>query len=236
MKPQSAKSVLDQQLGLSFTAVEIPENAMPLILKAMKVYANQHVNYTIEQTDKQERKMVYIMFGYFVKLTWQEFILYLRAKSLKRHKRIAQRLANDDNRMYYIIRDSEIGYRRFSTADIDLNKRLHIMGKDVDFKKLHEVADAVIYKKKTETNKEYISRTIIKKEFPQIIEWWQSLEASLRKFEKLQQIPPEERDSAEKKELEMIDKKFLSIKNNGAIPTSIINKYLTVSLNYHSEH
>lgn len=148
MKPQNAKLVLESELGISFAdlkGIEVPEKAKPIIHKAMKVYANQHVNFALNETGKQERKLVYLMLGYFAKLTWQEFVLYLRAKSLKRHKRIAQRLANEDRRKYYIIRDSEIGFKRFSTLDVDLNKRLHIMGKDVDAKKLHEVADAVIY-------------------------------------------------------------------------------------------
>jgi hypothetical protein len=63
-------------------------------------------------------------------------------------KRQARTRANIENRKCYVIRKSLIGYEILSTLDITLNKRIRVLDKDVNFKKLHEIADFVAYPKK----------------------------------------------------------------------------------------
>jgi len=53
--------------------------------------------------------------------------------------------ANIENRKCYVVRKSLIGYTVLSTTDNDLNKRIWILGRDVNFKKLHEMADFMLY-------------------------------------------------------------------------------------------
>jgi hypothetical protein len=62
-------------------------------------------------------------------------------------KRQAQTRANVENRKCYVIQKSLIGYEILSTLDIDLNKKIRVLDKDVNAKKLHEVADFVAYPK-----------------------------------------------------------------------------------------
>jgi hypothetical protein len=56
-------------------------------------------------------------------------------------KRQAQTRANLENRKCYVIRKSLIGYEILSTLDITLNKRIRVLDKDVNTKKLYEVDD-----------------------------------------------------------------------------------------------
>jgi hypothetical protein len=63
-------------------------------------------------------------------------------------KRQAQTRANIENRKCYVIRKSLIGYKILSTLDIDLNRKIRVLDKDINAKKLHEVADFVVYPRK----------------------------------------------------------------------------------------
>jgi hypothetical protein len=60
-------------------------------------------------------------------------------------KRQAQTRANIENRKCYVIRKSLIGYEILSTLDIDINKKIRVLDKNVNALKLHEVADFVAY-------------------------------------------------------------------------------------------
>ena len=60
-------------------------------------------------------------------------------------KRQAQTRANIEKRKCYVIRKSLIGYEILSTLDIDMNKKIRVLDKDINAKKLHEAADFVAY-------------------------------------------------------------------------------------------
>jgi len=128
--------------------LQIKKEQKDYILAAMREYAKETLLLHRLAERKKRRTMVFVFFGYFKKMNWQELVLALRARSLRINKRIAQRLANENNRKYYLIRSSEIGYRRFSSQDVKFNKSIRVFGKNVNVIKLHETADAVIYPKK----------------------------------------------------------------------------------------
>jgi hypothetical protein len=120
------------------------ERLIPYLLGALDEYGRDVVKEALMQTDKPKRRIMGFIFGVYVKTTWDGFILLLRAKNLRLYKKMVQILSNENRRKYYIVRSSEIGYKTFSSADVKLNKKLRIFGKEVDAIKLHETADAII--------------------------------------------------------------------------------------------
>jgi len=96
----------------------------------------------------EKRRLIAILWGYFGKQTWEEIIFFIRSKRLRRVKKMVQRISNEDNRKYYIVRASETGYKYFSSKDVKFNKKLRVFKSDVDVVKLHETADAVIRPKR----------------------------------------------------------------------------------------
>ena len=127
---------------------KIPKEAEKYIFAAMIEYSKGSVALHEVAQRKFQRKMCFIFFGYFRKMNWEEFVLALRTRSLRIHKRIAKRLANENNRKYYVVRSTEINYQRFSSRDVKYNKNVRIFGKNVNSYTLTEAADAVIYPKK----------------------------------------------------------------------------------------
>jgi hypothetical protein len=87
-------------------------------------------------------------FKLVMNFSWDNTVLYIRYRSFLLAKRQARIQANIQNRKYYIIRSSLIGYKVLSTMDIDLNKRVRILDKHITAKNLHEKADAVVMPKK----------------------------------------------------------------------------------------
>ena len=145
-----AERILDKHLEVMDRTikVEIPNTSLGFIVRAMEEYTTNIIAFRKIEERKEKRRIMFMAFGYFKKLTWEEFIMALRTRSLKRHKKIAQKLANENNRKYYVVRSSDIGYVRFSSADVKMNKNLRIFGKDVTAMKLSETADAVIMPKR----------------------------------------------------------------------------------------
>lgn len=123
------------------------KKARPYLHGALEEYGRTMVSKALEMNNKPRRRFALMAFGHFGKLTWHEMIMFLRTKSLKRYKRIAQKLSNENNRKYYVVRSSELGYKLFSSLDVKVNKKLRIFGNDVSVLKLHETADAVVYPK-----------------------------------------------------------------------------------------
>ena len=54
-------------------------------------------------------------------------------------------MANQTNRKIYVIRSSDVSYTLLSTKDVELNKRLKILNRQVDAKQLTEQSDFIAY-------------------------------------------------------------------------------------------
>lgn len=128
--------------------VKLPKSSEEFILRAMTEYANIVVNLRETQLKTATAKIFYPMLWGLFKINVESFILRVRAYNLKKKIRSTQRLSNLDKRKYYIIRKNNTKYEVLSTSDIDFNKKVRILDKDVDAKLLHEKADCVIYPKK----------------------------------------------------------------------------------------
>jgi len=110
------------------------------------------IEYALKQVANykhREIKNVFLYsFKYFPRLTWNNIIWWLRRLSFNMAKRQAQERANIENRKCYVIRKSLIGYTVLSTLDINLNKKIRIVDKNVTAMKLYEAADCVVYPEK----------------------------------------------------------------------------------------
>jgi len=122
----------------------IPDEKIKRIESAMIEYALKQVS---DYKNREIKNVFLYSFKYFPWLTWNNIIWWLRKISFNMAKRQAQTKANVENRKCYVIRKSLIGYEILSTLDIDLNRKIRILDKDVNAKKLHEVADFVAYPK-----------------------------------------------------------------------------------------
>ena len=69
-----------------------------------------------------------------------EIILWIRNWYFKRAKKAAQLRANTENYKIYVVRCSAIAFKLLSTADIDHNKKIRVLGKDVGAKELTTAA------------------------------------------------------------------------------------------------
>ena len=81
----------------------------------------------------------------FVSLIQGELKLWLRNYYFKRACRQAKTLADITNRKIYVIRSSDINYKLLSTKDIELNKKLKIMGRNVNAMELTEKSDYIAH-------------------------------------------------------------------------------------------
>jgi hypothetical protein len=122
----------------------ISEKTLKRIESAMIEYALKQV---ADYKGREIKNVFLYSFKYFPRLTWDNIIWWLRRLSFNIAKRQAQTRANIENRKCYVIRKSLIGYTVLSTLDINLNKKLRILEKDVNAIKLHEVSDFVVYPK-----------------------------------------------------------------------------------------
>jgi len=122
----------------------IPEKTLKCIEAAMIEYGLRQV---AEYKNREIKDVCLYSFKYFPRLTCNNIIWWLRKLSFNMAKHQAQIRANIENRKCYVIRKSLIGYEILSTLDIDLNKRIRLLNKNIDAQKLHEVADFVAYPK-----------------------------------------------------------------------------------------
>ena len=136
------------QAALKTIGATVPEQTKEFILRAMNEWAQENVNLIQKNLDKERKRIIFMIFGVFASVTWEMFILTIRNRNLKRYKKIYQDISNENGRKYYIIRSTPINYKVMSTSDVNLNKRLRILGKFVDAKKLRETADYIVTPKK----------------------------------------------------------------------------------------
>jgi len=122
----------------------IPDDKIKRIESAMIEYALKQV---ADYKHREIKNVCLYSFKYFPRITWNNIIWWLRKLSFTMAKKQAQTRANIENRKCYVIRKSLIGYTVLSTLDINLNKKIRVLGKDVTAIKLHEVADCVVYPK-----------------------------------------------------------------------------------------
>ena len=125
--------------------LNVPTEARQYIHLAMDEYYN---TMAIADNKTKKRRLIAMFWGFFGEQTWEEIIFFIRSKRLRRVKKMVQRISNEDNRKYYIVRASETGYKYFSSKDVKFNKKLRVFKSDVDVVKLHEAADAVIRPKR----------------------------------------------------------------------------------------
>jgi hypothetical protein len=137
--------ILNKMFAQAPGTLNVAKEARQYIHLAMDEYYNVM---SIADKRMKKRRLISIVWGYIGKQTWEEFVSMVRAKRLQRIKKMVQRLSNEDNRKYYIIRASETGYKYFSSKDVKFNKKLRVFKSDVDVVKLHEAADAVIRPKR----------------------------------------------------------------------------------------
>ena len=89
-----------------------------------------------------------------------ELKLYIRNWYLKRAKKQAQMLADTTNRKHYVIRKTEIAYIILSTQDVELNKKLRILGKNVGAVELTAKADFIAHPLYSKKSPVYIKKVL----------------------------------------------------------------------------
>lgn len=115
------------------------------VMECMQAYAILAVEKMIE---KRNKETLIESVGFFSSIYKGEFRLWIRKQFFLRAKRQAMIRAEVENRKVYCIRAGEFRYELLSTKDVDLNKKLRILGKDLDAVKLHSVADFIAYPKR----------------------------------------------------------------------------------------
>lgn len=83
--------------------------------------------------------------GLFVSLIRGNLKLWLRNYYFKRACKQADTLAKITNRKTYVIRSTDISYLLLSTKDIEMNKKMKVLGKHVDAMELTEKSDYIAY-------------------------------------------------------------------------------------------
>ena len=79
--------------------------------------------------------------GFLPMLIKGEFTLIIRNWCRKRAQKSAQLMSDTQNMKIYGIRSGNVSYKLLSTADVDHNKKLRILGKNVGAKELTATAD-----------------------------------------------------------------------------------------------
>lgn len=99
--------------------------------------------------------------GLLPSLVRGELKLWIRGWYFKRAKKQAQTLSSQENRKYYVIRSSDVNYKLLSTKDIELNKKLNILGKHVTAMELTSTADFIAHPSQREISKvHYIKKRV----------------------------------------------------------------------------
>ena len=112
---------------------------------AMSDYALKKVS---EYRDREIKSTLKSGTKLFFSLRWDNIVLWLRERFFRMARKNAQSRANTENRKVYVIRKSLIGYKLLSTKDVNYNKRIRVLRKDVDALKLAKTADFIAYPKK----------------------------------------------------------------------------------------
>lgn len=129
----------------SIYGVDFDAKERTAIYKAMVQYAARQV---AEYHNREIKSVGIGGIRLLLSLKWDNIVLWIRQKSFNLAKKKAQHRANTEIRKIYVIRNSMIGYSILSTFEVNQNKKLRILKKDIDAMKLHEVADFIAYPKK----------------------------------------------------------------------------------------
>jgi len=124
----------------SIYGVEFDVKERTAIYRAMHDFATRKVS---EYRNREIKGELPNFFKVLFRMNWDNWILYFRKIAFNRAKKAAQLRAYVENRKVYCIRSSQIGYTLLSTADVEQNKKLRILGKNVDAMKLTATADYV---------------------------------------------------------------------------------------------
>lgn len=112
---------------------------------AMTDYAVMAVNRYIDKKAKEARLEAV---GFFSSIMKGEFHLYVRKLFFQRAKRQAILRCETENHKVYVIRSGDYSYEVLSTRDVNFNRKVRLLGKNADAKKLTEIADFIAYPKR----------------------------------------------------------------------------------------
>jgi hypothetical protein len=134
------KLILRSHLSKGNIALRLSD--MPFIERAMIEYAERSIDeYRSSETKAINKEAVSLL----PSLISGSLKLWIRNFYFKRANKHAQTLSDMINRKVYVIRCSDVNYTLLSTKDVELNKRTHVMGKNVGAKELTDTADFVAY-------------------------------------------------------------------------------------------
>lgn len=136
------KLILESQLK-SFDG--LTKDQIEKIQVAMHLYAIDQVNEFKNRDIKEEAKN---FFKLFTRDLYTNAILWMRKRLFVIGKRNAQLHADTSGYKTYLIRKSRIGFQILNTYEANQNKKLRILGKDVDFMDLEKVSSFIAYPKK----------------------------------------------------------------------------------------
>jgi hypothetical protein len=132
------------QKATSFRKVTLDSMQTSAALVAMNDYAIRAV---AKYRDDEQRQILKESLTLFPALWAGELKLWLRLKSFNRAKRMAQLRADSEGYKIYVILSSQIRYTLLSTAEVDFNKRVRILGKNVTDMELTKKAAFVATKR-----------------------------------------------------------------------------------------
>ncbi len=126
----------------SIYKVDFTQQQKKAVYRAMNDYALREVSHY------RYREIKKVINEGILFIRWDNIILRVRRMALKAAKRNAQLRADTENRKIYCIRKSLVGYTLLSTKDVEYNKKIRVLGTNVDALKLAETADFIAYPKK----------------------------------------------------------------------------------------
>lgn len=135
MQPSKAQMILRSKASIFNTKFD----SMQVLAaeQAMIVFANDQID---EFSKEQNKEVAFEAVKLFPALVKKQFILWLRKKSFLLACKEAQLRADTEGFKCFVIRSSRIGYTILNTLDIDLNKKIRVLGKDVDAIELEKTA------------------------------------------------------------------------------------------------
>jgi len=115
------------------------------IYKAMVQYGARQV---AEFKTREIKGELPNFFKVIFSMTWDNWILYFRKIAFRKARKAAQLRADTEGYKIYCIRKSQIGYQNLSTLEVNINKKIRVLGKDVDAIQLERVSSFIAYPKK----------------------------------------------------------------------------------------
>ena len=129
----------------SIYGVEFDVKERTAIYRAMHDFATRKVS---EYRNREIKGELPNFFKVLFRMNWDNWILYFRKIAFNRAKKAAQLRADTEGYKIYCIRKSQIGYQNLSTLEVNINKKIRVLGKDVDAMQLEKVSSFIAYPKK----------------------------------------------------------------------------------------